>query len=272
MSLTHVNTYLTQVQNGHAASTFSITPDWGQGRATFGGLIGGMLYTAMRREMNDARPLYSFMLSFVGPLTTLEPFTIEVTILRQGRSAVQVEGKVVQNAQVVSVALACFGTARASNVSVASLPAPSVAAPASLPELPYLPNVTPAFTQHIDFRWTFGGLPFAGVTAREMGGWMKLRDLSAGDEFTIAHLITLIDAWPPAVLPMLKSPAPASSVTWNLAFMHPMPQLNADYYLYRAHIDQAAQGYGQTHAHIWNADGALIATSSQTVAVFDGVE
>lgn len=272
MSMTHINQYLNQVRNGDAQTTYSITPDWGQGRATFGGLIGGMMYLAMRREMQDERPLYSFMLSFVAPVTTDEPFTIRVEILRKGRSAIQVEAKIIQNEQVVSAALACFGTARESNVNVPTLAAPEATDPATLPPLPYIPNIVPAFTQHIDFRWVYGDIPFCGGSATEMGGWMKLRDLTETDEFTTAHLITLIDSWPPAVIPLLKKPAPASSVTWNIAFMNPMPKLSADWYLYRAHIDQAAQGYGQTHAHIWDNNGTLIAISSQTIAVFDSVE
>ena len=272
MSMTHVNELLNQVAQGNPDSIYQISPDWGQGRATFGGLLGGMIYLAMRREMQDERPLYSFMVSFVGPVTTDEPFTIDVTILRKGRSAVQVEAKIWQNNQVACAALACFGTARPSNVLIESIAAPQAPAPDTLPALPYISNVVPAFTQHIDFRWAFGGLPFSDTQSREMGGWMKLRDLNASDEFTTAHLITLIDAWPPAVLPLIKKPAPASSVTWNIAFMHPMPDLTNDWWLYRAEIDQAAQGYGQTHAHIWSRDGVLIAVSSQTVAVFDGVE
>jgi len=96
-----------------------------------------------------------------------------------------------------------------------------------------------------------------------------LKDLSADDEFTTAHLITLIDAWPPAVLPLLSKPAPASSVTWSVSFMQPLPQLASDWWLYRAEIAQAADGYGQTSAHIWDKDGVLVAISTQTVAVFD---
>jgi acyl-CoA thioesterase len=41
-----------------------------------------------------------------------------------------------------------------------------------------------------------------------------------------------------------------------------------DWLLYRAEIDQAADGYGQTSAGIWTAAGELIALSRQTVIVF----
>jgi acyl-CoA thioesterase len=271
MPLTHVDDLLNQAKAGTSNTAYTITPDWGQGRASFGGLLGGMLYTAMRREMSDNRPLYSLMVSFVGPVVSDEPFTMSVQILRIGKSAVQVAAQMMQNDSVVCSALACFGTARESSVLVASLPAPRAPAPDTLPALPYIPNVVPAFTQHIDFRWAFGGLPFSGTPSREMGGWMRLKDLSANDEFTTAHLITLIDAWPPAVLPLLSKPAPASSVTWSMSFMQPLPELTSDWWLYRAEIAQAADGYGQTCAHIWDKEGALVAISTQTVAVFDTI-
>jgi acyl-CoA thioesterase len=81
--------------------------------------------------------------------------------------------------------------------------------------------------------------------------------------------VALIDAWPPAILPLIKKLAPASSMTWSIQFAQPIPAFNNGWHLYRATIDQAAHGYGQTHAEIWNAHGQLIAVSSQLVAVFD---
>jgi acyl-CoA thioesterase len=269
MMNTSMTDLLAQVSNGRADTPYTVSADWGQGRATFGGLLGGMIYTAMRREVDSARALYSFMLSFVGPVAMSEPFTITVSTLRTGRSAIQMEAKVWQNEQVMCAALACFCTARSSKVHVTPSAAPLAPLPDTLPALPYIPNITPAFSQHIDFRWAFGGLPFCNMPSLDMGGWMKLSGFESNEEMTVAHLITLIDAWPPAVLPHLAKPAPASSMTWNIAFMHPMPKLTHDWLLYRAHIDQAADGYGQTHAHVWNAQGELLAISSQTVAVFD---
>ena len=43
MSMTHVNELLNQVAQGNPNSIYQISPDWGQGRATFGGLLGGMI-------------------------------------------------------------------------------------------------------------------------------------------------------------------------------------------------------------------------------------
>lgn len=86
---------------------------------------------------------------------------------------------------------------------------------------------------------------------------------------TIAHLIGLIDAWPPATLPLLKTPAMASSLSWTVEFMHPQPSLAPDEYtVYRAELKESSNGYGHSRAQIWNQKGELLALSQQTVTHF----
>ncbi len=118
-------------------------------------------------------------------------------------------------------------------------------------------------------RWAIGGMPFSGNPSREMGGWVRLRDqtrIEAADE---AHLLALVDAWPPAVLPHLTAPAPGSSLTWTIEFVQPMSTLStADWCLYRAQIEHARDGYGHVAAALWSPTGGLLAISRQTVAVF----
>jgi acyl-CoA thioesterase len=176
-------------------------------------------------------------------------------------------GKVVQDDQSQLVALASFGGGRESVVAVDQEPAPEAPAPEECQPLPYIKNVTPEFTQHIEMRWAFGHMPFSGKGGREMGGWMQFRE--PPESLTDAHIVALIDAWPPALLPHLKSPAPASSLSWALDIMHPRPDIKpGDWLLYRATIDQAGSGYGNTQAGIWTRRGELVATSRQTVTVF----
>ena len=111
-----------------------------------------------------------------------------------------------------------------------------------------------------------------------MGGWWRYKDFDGAHDDTDdgsaailseAHYVTLLDAWPPAILPLIKKPAPASSMTWFAQFVQPLPLFQNNWMLYRAEIAHAANGYGQTQAHIWNASGELLMVSSQTVAVFD---
>ncbi len=113
-----------------------------------------------------------------------------------------------------------------------------------------------------------GGIPFTRRKTSHYHGFMRFKQ--APEAITDAHIITMIDAWPPTLLQMMKLPAPASTVSWNLEFIHPhKPVSPTDWFGYKAHTRQAADGYGHTEATIWDKDNEVIAISRQTVAIFD---
>lgn len=263
---------LYHVKTSEDTTQYHIGSDWGQGRTVFGGVLSSMVYVAMRRYVDGSRELLSLTTTFVRPLLQDSAFEIEITPLREGKAVSQLSGQVVQNGEVVLSVLGCFGQPRESKVRVAGLPAPVVSMPNELPVLPMVAGMVPQFTEHFDYRWLFGGLPFSGTDGRDMGGWWRLTDARHEGEaaFADAFLVALIDAWPPAVLPLLDTFAPASTMTWTIAFAQPMPSFEcSDWLLYRSHVDAAAAGYAHTSAHIWNQAGELLALSTQTVGVFD---
>jgi acyl-CoA thioesterase II len=246
-----------------------IPAQWGQGRASFGGLVAALVYEAMRAQVPDGRPPRSLAITFVGPAAPDVPISFTVEVLREGKAVSQVLGRAVQDGQVVTIVQGSFGAGRDSRIAVQAEPAPQAKPVDQCQELPYIPNVTPEFTRHLAMRWAIGGMPFSGNPSREMGGWVRLRDqtrIEAADE---AHLLALVDAWPPAVLPHLTAPAPGSSLTWTIEFVQPMSTLStADWCLYRAQIEHARDGYGHVAAALWSPTGELLAISRQTVAVF----
>lgn len=248
-------------------NTVVIPADWAQGRAGYGGLVAALVYDAMRRMAGDERPVRSLAITFVGPVLPGAPLQIESQQLRQGKAVSQMLGMARQDGQVMCIVQGSFGAARASVIDVAALPAPAVKAPEDCQPMPYIAGVTPEFIRHFDMCLGFGDLPFSSSTAREHGGWMRF----ARDEGEVhaAHLLGLVDVWPPAVLPMLTERAPASSLTWTIEFVQPQPVVGAtEWLLYRAEIEHARDGYGHTAAMVWRADGSLLAISRQTVAVF----
>jgi acyl-CoA thioesterase len=252
---------------GKAGTELMFTPDWAQGRATFGGIIAALVFDKMEKVVAPGRAMRSMQVSFVGPVTPDVPVEIEADILREGKAVSQVQGRIVQEGEVKLVCLASFGGDRESVVAVSPLPAPDAAPVSECQGLPYIKGMTPEFTQHIDMRWAFGAFPFSGRGGRDMGGWMQFRETPA--EITDAHIVALVDAWPPAVLPHLKGPVPASSLNWALDIMRPRLAIKpGDWLLYRASIDQAGSGYGHTQAGIWTEKGELVALSRQTVTVF----
>lgn len=255
------------LSTGSAGAELVITPDWAQGRASFGGVIAALVFDQMEKVVAPGRPMRSMQVSFVGPVVPGVAIRVEAEILREGKAVSQVMGRIMQDGEPRLVALASFGGDRESMVQVTPLPAPQAQSPEDCRSLPFIDQVTPAFTQHIEMRWAFGGMSFSGQGEREMGGWMRFRE--APETMTDAHIVALVDAWPPAVLPYLKKPAPASSLSWALDIVHPRPVVEpSDWLLYRASIDQAGAGYGHTQAGIWNRQGELVALSRQTVTVF----
>ncbi len=89
------------------------------------------------------------------------------------------------------------------------------------------------------------------------------------ERITDAHLIAMIDAWPPTLLQKLSGFAPASSLAWNLECLHPHRAFAPrDWFAYHAGTRQAGDGYGHTEAGIWDAEGELVVISRQTVTVF----
>lgn len=252
-----------------ATGTAHVEAGWGQGRATYGGLVGGLLLSALKGRLPEDKtsPLRSVTVSFVAPVAA-GPAEIEATILRAGSRATQGQALLRQEGQVAGAMLASFGGGRESSVQVAPHhPMPDLPAPESIDPLPYLPGMTPDFFQHVELRLADGGFPYSAADTSHMVGWMRFREAPPtwGEE----HFVSIVDAWPPAVIQMLSGPAPASTLTWTLELVDDVSGDAPDtHWAYEVRTDHAADGYAHTHAHVWRPDGTLVAISRQTVAVF----
>ncbi|WP_010483716.1 acyl-CoA thioesterase [Pseudomonas sp. S9] len=259
---------LLQAVRGNPANL--VIPElWGQGRASFGGLVAALVYETMKAQVVSGRPVRSLAVTFVGPAEPGVPISFEAEVLREGRAVSQVLGRAVQNGQVVTLIQGSFGGPRDSVISVEAEPAPQVKPAEDCQELPYIPKVTPEFTRYLAMRWAIGAMPYTAKPERQMGGWVQLRGEEQPQAVTEAYLLALVDAWPPAVLPHLKTPAPGSTLTWTIEFVQPLKQSSTDdWFLYRAHIEYARDGYGHVAAALWSDDGDLLAISRQTVTVF----
>lgn len=243
-----------------------IPAGWTQGRANFGGLVAAILYACIDGLIEDDRALRSATVSFVGPVAS-GPATVQATLLRHGKSVSQAEARLLQGGEVVAVMLASLGAARASAIAVGAPAAPVFKAPDDCVALPYIAGITPEFTQHVDFRIGHGDFPFTGSALPEMGGWMRLKE-SRGP-VDLLDLFMLVDTWPPALLPMVKAPAPGSSMTWTLEPLRlPAGKTASSWWQYLATTDYAQDGYGNCAARIWDDEGNLVAISRQTVVVF----
>jgi len=259
---------IARTQHRQPEVLISVPKGWSQGRTVFGGLSAAMLYSAAREYVEKDRPLRSMTTNFVGPLLFDTPFQINIEIVREGKNVSQVLARVVQDGKNCVLTQFCFAKARQSKTAVKNNEQHNMATPKKANFIPNIPKVTPQFLRHYELSIDDGGLPFTGKKSSHYYGWMRFKE--APQTITEAHIISMIDAWPPTLIQQLRWPAPASTVSWNLEFIYPhKPFASTDWLAYKEDTRQAADGYGHTEATIWDIHGEVIALSRQTTAVFD---
>lgn len=247
-------------------SEVEIDEGWGQGRATYGGLVSALGLARMEAiaDLGDHR-LRSVSTTFVGPVTP-GATALNAKLLRHGSNVTHTTCEIIQEGQVKAVLQASFGSARESSLNFDRAPEMRLNPVDECLELPYVAGLTPDFFQHVQLQQCEGDMPFSGGQP-DFAGWMRLRETP--QEFTDLHLVALIDSWPPAVMPAMKTPAPGSTLTWQLGVMpFERPSRPDDYWGYRVKTHQAAEGYAFSTAHVWTSTGHLAAVSQQSLAVF----
>jgi acyl-CoA thioesterase II len=259
---------LAQTHKQNPEQEFTISKEWSQGRTVYGGVSAAMLYASVKPYIDEDRVLRSMSTNFVGPLISNEPFSISVEIVRSGKNVSQLQSRAIQNGKVCVLSQLCFGAARPSKVEVINTDKHNLSLPTKAKYFPPIPKLVPSFLKHFDLCIQEGGAPFLGSKSSHYYGWMRYK--TPPMEINEAHIIGLIDVWPPTLLQMLKWPAPASTVSWNLEFIYPHREiLTTDWFAYKAETRQASCGYGHTEATIWDTQGEVVAISRQTVAIFD---
>lgn len=243
-----------------------VDPIWGQGRAVYGGIVGAGLARAMASSVPSEKTLRSLSITFAGPVQSgaLECFT---DVIRDGRSATFVSGRIVQEGSARATATGTFGVSRDSAVYVPGVERPDAPAPETLTAMPYFDGLMPSFTQRLEFRYTHGQYPFSGVGGTSIGGWCRFRDANEGGD--ASGMLALIDSWPAPALQNMKIPAPASSITWSVDIFTERPDARLDeWWYFDARTSFVADGYTSFEASLWAPDGQYVARSCQLVGVF----
>lgn len=251
-----------QVMAEFAAGKHEIPAGWSQGRACFGGLIGAVMYAELEKQIPD-RPPRSLYLSFVGPVAE-GPITLNTEILRAGGSVTQAECRLVQEGATLAVMLVSFGLARESSIAVAGPEAVIMKPKDKAFQLPYVEGISPVFIRYFDMRWATEELPFSRSDKGSFGGWVRFKEEV---EINRSALLALMDAWPPAVIPMYHHPAPSSSLTWAVEFIEEEIG-NQPWWQFHVDTEHGANGYCVTQGQLRSEDGTLVALTRQTVTVY----
>lgn len=249
--------------------TAAFRVDWSQGRAVFGGLVTAAAIKAMRAVVEPERSPRTVLVNFAGPVLPEEEVTIEVEVLRSGKSLTTAMAKLVQGDSVRTTVQAAFAQDRPSAARVEAVRLGDVPAPDELSSLPFVEGMTPTFIKHVDWRWTSTNFPGMGGDEAKLSGWCRFR----GEEEPIGLLnpIALMDAWPSPILSVLSGRAFSSSITWMLNIVEDPGDVADDpeaWWYYQAHVSAARAGYAESDAQLFSSDGRLIATGRQLVAEF----
>lgn len=239
--------------------------DWMQGRSAFGGLQAALGLRAMRYCVAPDMPLRSLQTTFVAPVPS-GPVAIQARVLREGRSAVQVEASLCDGEQVLCRLVGVFGSARASALDF--LPEQPALVTSQPPrELRYVEGRMPSFMQQFRVAWLSGDLPLSGGQSRESALRVSLRDEGAPED---THVLAFADFIPPIALGMFDKPTPGSSLTWMIELLRDRyDDLGLDDWRVDAELIAARDGYTNQSVMLWGPGGEPVALSRQSMVVFE---
>ncbi|MFL6577931.1 MAG: acyl-CoA thioesterase [Povalibacter sp.] len=242
----------------------TITDDWSQGRATFGGLIAGVANEALRQRVPRERVLRSLQTTFVGPASA-GTWQLNVRVLRVGKAVTVASCEVSESNQVAATIVAVYGGPRSSVLRV-DPPAPEL-----VPTERYLAGEdfisdAPRFTSHFDMHWTKTQPAYSGQVQTHTQTRIRHRNASQLSE---SHVVALVDCIPTPGLTALNAPAPASSLVWTLELLdHRFDFAGDAWWRLDTTIDAAADGYINQTGVLTNPEGRTAALSRQLFTIF----
>lgn len=241
-----------------------VPASWGQGRASFGGLVAALAVRPMLARVPAERWLRTLNVAFIAPLASA-PAECSTEVLREGRALTSVESRITQAGSVIAIVTAAFTADRTSTALVAPPSAP-VREPGQI--VPYTEGLFPRFLQHFEQRWDSTAPLVAGKPDAHILGACRFRNDARDAD--VCDVLALLDAWPPALVTLIKSFSAGSTVSWTVDFpSREVAGRTNDWWSYEVRAVAASGGYGQTQAWLWDPSGRAVARSTQLVAVFE---
>lgn len=245
-------------------------PDgWQQGRGAFGGLVVAILLRAMEAEcrQDGTRRVRSFAAELCGP-ALVGPVSVEVRVLRRGRSQTNLRADMVQAGQVVATATAVFSDGRVPDVQPRMPSAPITSSWRDADVLELAPPLGPVFTPHYEYRPT-GALPYSQVSDSSglptTAGFVRVREkLTVLDAPAV---LSLLDAWWPTFIITVPTPRPIATVSFGAQlFAEPSLLEPSEPLFYVGRMEALCDGFCLEVRELWS-NGQLVATNQQTIAI-----
>ena len=239
-----------------------IPEGWMQGRTAFGGITAALALAAARLELPDLPRLRSMQVAYLRPVGA--DAVLRTRLIRAGRTSSFVRVEVHSQGDLGATLLFVFGAARDTNHRHDRAPAPALPAPQACPA--FMPKgAGPNFLAQFDLKLADGPFLVSGSDRPEFTTWSRLAD--DRDVPPEIALVCIADSLPPAAMTGFRKVAPISTITWSLDLAH-VPVRN-DWISIRTTSLQADEGYSVQDMALHGADGRLIASAQQLVALFD---
>lgn len=253
-------------------SIVSVTDNWMQGRATFGGLAVSLAAQDMINRCAQGRQLRSLTASFIAP-TPASRVHFASKALRTGKAIIQATSSATDaDGGIVLQTNAIFGESRNTHnvlgheqASYEPMQAPPLASLQSMPVgMPGLPK----FLQNFEVRWSGCGLPMSNTQDTRVGLWVRHLDKSMLN-YPEARVISISDLPPPVVLSHYDQPVMASSVSWMLDFIVNPRDVETEWFYLDYELVHAANGYSQQNGRVFDENGTLLTLSRQCMVYFE---
>lgn len=254
----------TTLHANNGALTATIPQIWtNDGHAAFGGLLAAIGVRALDTVAPEGCPLRSVSIHHHGAVAP-GPVEAHANLLDQSRLVASGEAHLTQEDRRCVTLSATFVRPRGRALEVPEKVPPAPRTPGEVDLLPYMEGVMPIFAQLFEYKWTEGHLPFSGAPEAGFAGWCRHKtDADPGAEATVA----LLDAWPPAVYPLLDGPAQARTLSWTIHLTSDPNWEPGEWLYFRSHATVARDGLATTTGTLQHANGALLATMKQLIAV-----
>jgi acyl-CoA thioesterase len=255
---------LTPQRRDQSTFTFIVPPGFGQGKATFGGLVLGGAVRAMSSSLDKPqRRLRSLQAQLVGSPEAGET-TIAIRILRESKTVSTIAAELRQAGTLCVHAVGVFADTRPIDLSWQTLTMPKAPTWETVTAIPSPNPFAPEFTQQFEFR-PITGLPFSQGHPATVG-YIKprLTPRLLDDAFVVA----MTDAWWLAAFIGFSAPRPAATMTYTAELHQPANGLDPTVPMLHAGDSVVmSEGYSTENRTLWGHDGRLLATNRQLVTV-----
>ncbi|MFT7602240.1 MAG: acyl-CoA thioesterase [Acidimicrobiales bacterium] len=233
------------------------TSRWNIGTNPNGGYAASVVMRALVASVSHVMPI-SATTHYLRPALADQPATVEVEVLRSGRTTSTASGRLIQDGKERLRVLASFGDVGPGAEPVLSIPRPDMPAPEDCPSRAELAQgIDLPILESLDVRvapeWAEPGQSGQAVT----GGWIRFCDGRPPDE---GSLLLFSDAFPPSPFGLL------GRVGW-------VPTLELTLHVRRKPVDGWIQVRTETRdiaddllvedGVLWDSSGAVVAQCRQ---------